>query len=280
MKAQNLYEKLEIDFIARRGLTDDWKEIGTKKYLSPNFKKRSMGVVYDFSENIKKVYTAVFPEDSVIKKILAKKETDVLLFVHHPMAWDITKKPIFTSISEKDLKIFKERRISVYCLHVPLDNFGRYSTTNTLARELGVKVETQFAPYFGARCGVIGTVDTDKVSDIIKRFEKAVGHKVKLYKYGADKIKDKRVALIAGGGMDLEILETIPKGINLYVTGITKKNDYSKRSHEYLKEKKINLLGGTHYSTEKFACIAMVDYFKKQGLKAEFISNKPGMKDI
>ncbi len=280
MKAQNLYDKLEIDFIIRRGLTDDWKEIGTDKYLSPNFKKRSMGIVYDFSENIKKVYTAVFPEETVIKKILAKKETDVLLFVHHPMTWDITKKSIFTSISEKDLKIFKERRISVYNLHVPLDNFGRYSTTNTLAKELGVKVETQFAPYFGARCGVIGTIDTDKVSDIIKRFEKAVGHKIKFYKYGLEKIKDKRIALVAGGGNNLDILETIPKGINLYVTGITVKNDHSQKAHEYLKKKKINLLGGTHYSTEKFACIAMVEYFKKQGLPSEFIEGKPVLEDI
>jgi putative NIF3 family GTP cyclohydrolase 1 type 2 len=216
----------------------------------------------------------------VIKKILAKKETDILLFVHHPMVWDITKKQIFASISEKDLKIFKERRISVYCLHVPLDNFGRYSTTNTLAKELGVKVETQFAPYFGARCGVIGTVDTEKVSEIKTRFEKAVGHKVKLYKYGAEKIKDKRIALVAGGGDNLDILETIPKGINIYVTGITAKRDYSKKSHEYLKEKKINLLGGTHYSTEKFACISMVEYFKKQGLPSEFIDGKPVMEDI
>lgn len=280
MKAKELYEKLEIDFIARRGLTDDWKEIGTEKYLSPNFKKRSMGIVYDFATEIKKVYTAVFPEEKVIKKILAKKETDILLFVHHPMVWDITKKPIFTSIPEKDLKIMKERRISVYNLHVPLDNFGRYSTTNTLARELGVKVETQFAPYFGARCGVIGTIDIDSVKKLEKVYEKAVGHKVKLYKYGLDKIKDKRIALVAGGGNDLDILETIPKGINIYVTGITAKSDYSKKSHEYLKEKKINLLGGTHYSTEKFACIAMVDYFKKQGLLCEFIPGKPVMEDL
>lgn len=280
MNAQNLYDKLEIDFIIRRGLTDDWKEIGTEKYLSPNFKKRSMGVVYDFSEDIKKVYTAVFPEDTVIKKILAKKETDILLFLHHPMVWDITKKPIFTSISEKDVKIFKERRISVYCLHVPLDNFGRYSTTNTLAKELGVKVETQFAPYFGARCGVIGTVDTENIAEIKKRFEKAIGHKVKFYKYGAEKIKNKKIALVAGGGNNLDILQGIPKNCNLFITGITVKNGHSQKSHDYLKEKKINLLGGTHYSTEKFACISLVEYFKKQGLPCEFIEGKPVMEDL
>lgn len=277
MNAQKLYRQLEKDFITGRGLSDDWKEIRTEKYLSPNFKKRSMGIVYDFSKDINKVYTAVFPDKSVIKKILKKNETDILLFVHHPMSWDITKKKVFSSISDKDLEMLKKRRISVYNLHVPLDNFGEYSTSNTLARALGIKVKTQFAPYFGALCGVIGTVDTDKVSDMKKRFEKAVGHKVKLYKYGSDIINNKRVA---GGGNDLDILETIPKGINLFITGVSIKNDYAKKSHDYLRKKKINLLGGTHYSTEKFACIAMVDYFKKLGLPCEFIEGKPGLEDM
>ncbi|HOW29318.1 MAG TPA: Nif3-like dinuclear metal center hexameric protein [archaeon] len=280
MNAQNLYDKLEIDFIARRGLSDDWKEIGTDKYLSPNFKKRSMGIVYDFNTEIKKVYTAVFPESAVLKKILSKKETDVLLFVHHPMVWDITKKSIFTSISEKDLKMMKKRRISVYNLHVPLDNFGKYSTTNTLCKELNIKVETQFAPYFGALCGVVGTIDLENISDIKKRFEKILGHKSMLYKYGTDKLNKYKVAVVAGGGNDLDILEKIPKDCNLFITGITAKNDYSKNAHDFSKKRKLNVLGGTHYSTEKFACIAMVEYFKKLGLPCEFIPGKPVMEDI
>jgi putative NIF3 family GTP cyclohydrolase 1 type 2 len=68
--------------------------------------------------------------------------------------------------------------------------------------------------------------------------------------------------------------------INVLVTGLTKLNDYSKQAHDFAKKNKINILGGTHYSTEKFACIAMVDYFKKLGLKAEFLDGKPGMADL
>ncbi len=280
MLAKNLYEKLEKDFILRRGLSDDWTFIKTNKYLSNNFKERSMGLVYDFSKDLKKVYTAVFPEEKVLKKIIAKKETDLLLFVHHPQVWDIRKKEIFEEIPEKYLQIFKERRISIYCLHVPLDNFGRYSTTNTLSKALNIKVETQFCPYYGALCGVLGSTNTDKITDIKSVFEKAVGHKIKLYKYGDSKIKNKKVALVAGGGNDLETLEKIPKDCNLFITGITLKNDHSKKAHEYLKKNKINLLGGTHYSTEKFSCIAMVEYFKKQGLSAEFIEGTPILEDM
>lgn len=203
MLAKKIYEKLEQYFILRRGLSDEWTFTKTNSYLSNNFKERSMGVVYDFSKEIKKVYTAVFPEEKVLKKIIAKKETDLLLFVHHPQVWDIRKKEVFEEIPEKYLKIFKERRISVYCLHVPLDNFSKYSTTNTLSKALNIKVETQFCAYFGGLCGVLGITNTDKLSEVKKDFEKAVGHKVKLYKYGESKIRNNKVALVAGGGNDL-----------------------------------------------------------------------------
>jgi hypothetical protein len=39
-------------------------------------------------------------------------------------------------------------------------------------------------------------------------------------------------------------------------------------------------LGGTHYSTEKFACMAMTKYFEKLGLPSEFIEDAPGLADL
>jgi hypothetical protein len=39
-------------------------------------------------------------------------------------------------------------------------------------------------------------------------------------------------------------------------------------------------MGGTHYTTEKPACLAMCDYFQKLGLPAEFIEGEPVMEDL
>ena len=50
--------------------------------------------------------------------------------------------------------------------------------------------------------------------------------------------------------------------------------------HEFEKENKINIIGGTHYSTEKFACIALSEYFEKIGLTCEFIEDHPILEDI
>jgi len=51
-------------------------------------------------------------------------------------------------------------------------------------------------------------------------------------------------------------------------------------AHKIAEENGINVLGGTHYSTEKFACIAMVDYFKKLNLPSEFIEDEPVLEDM
>ncbi len=108
-----------------------------------------------------------------------------------------------------------------------------------------------------------------------------MGHKVKTYKYGSDKIQGNRVAFVGGGGNDKIAYRDLPKlKVNTFVTGITVLNDHSKPAHELAKKCKINLIGGTHYSTEKFACIELCDYFEKLGLPCKFIKDEPCIEDL
>ena len=82
-------------------------------------------------------------------------------------------------------------------------------------------------------------------------------------------------------GKEVELLEDIAKArVNSFVTGTTVKNEHSKKAHNSAEKQKINILGGTHNSTEKVACISMIDYFKKVGLPSEFIEDKPLMDDM
>ena len=116
-----------------------------------------------------------------------------------------------------------------------------------------------------------------------EKFEEAVGHKVKIWNYGKEEIKDRKVAVVAGGGCDAEILSEISQlGINTFLTGVTFHNNYepSIEAHKIAKENRINIIGGTHYSTEKFACIKMVKYFEGLGISAEFIPDNPDMGDL
>lgn len=283
MEAGQLYQNLEKDFITSE-MSDDWAQHmeSVADFLSENFKKRSMGLVCDFTTEINKVYTAVFPSRKVMEKILNDGYKEAMLFVHHPSIWDIRKAPeVFQQMDRDLLKQFKDQKISIYNLHVPLDNFGEYSTSVTLAKALDIKPEAPFAPYLGSMCGVFGKTNSVTVEDLKKKLQEAVGHEVSYYNYGDNKIKDRKVAIIAGGGNDVDSLKDIAKaGINTFVTGITIKNEHSKQAHDFAEKNRINILGGTHYSTEKFACISMIDYFYKFGLPAEFIEDQPGLEDM
>ena len=102
-----------------------------------------------------------------------------------------------------------------------------------------------------------------------------------LYQYDDNQIRDGKIAIVAGGGNSVEILQEVSDlGVNTFVTGVTILNKHSQEAHDFAKTNRINILGGTHYSTEKFACIEMCKYFRKLGLSCKFIAGKPSLKDL
>jgi putative NIF3 family GTP cyclohydrolase 1 type 2 len=250
-------------------------------FISDNFKKRYMGLLLDNSNEIKQVFSAVFPSDSILNKILELNSRNNLLFTHHPMVWDLTQERVFQDINASLLPKLKAMEISIYTLHVPLDKNGEYSTTVNLARKLEIDIEGEFYIYRGVKVGIYGRTKTTTPVELNLKLTNAVGHNTKLWKYGSDLIENQRVALIAGGGNEIDIIQEVMElGINTYVTGVVAINDYSKNTHEFEIENRFNLIGGTHYSTEKFACIALCEYFEKLGLNCEFIEGQPCMADL
>jgi len=264
---------------------DDWSMMNFSEFVSDNFKKRYMGLLADNASEIKKVYTAVFPSVDVINHVLAKGERDIMLFTHHPMIWDINgKEGVFRDIPAYLLQKLKDSNIAVYNLHTPLDNFGKYSTCTSLASALGLKLKESFYDYFGHPAGAIGRTDSRSIDEMVGKVESALGHDVKLWEYGPRKIRGQLVGVIGGGGLDVQALKELKaKGINIFVTGVTRKTagyEPVLKAHNFAKKNKINIIGGTHYSTEKFACIAITDFFRMMGLRAEFVPDNPGFEDI
>jgi putative NIF3 family GTP cyclohydrolase 1 type 2 len=280
MKAKKLYKRLDSDFELEK-CKDDWEDMDYNEYISENFKKRYMGILLDNSQDIETVYTAVFPSDRVLQRIINLGKENILLVTHHPMIWDIRKPSVFQNISKNLLPILKQKKISIYSIHVPLDRNGEYSTGTNLARALDIEIEGEFYEYFGSKVGIIGRTEFTTPEELAKKLEDAIGHRTKLWKYGSNDIVNQRVAVVGGGGNNIEgIEEIVDLGINTYVTGVTVLNDFSKKTHEFEEEKRINIIGGTHYSTEKFACIALCKYFEKLGLDCAFIEDDPVLEDM
>lgn len=284
MKPEDLYARLDKDFI-KENHSDEWSEYMPdylKKSLTKDFLKQNMGLMLDFADEVSKVYTAVFPSKESISQIIERGEENVLLFCHHAANWDIRRAPnVFEQIPESLLEEMRKKKISLYVLHVPLDDENEYSTSVNLARAVNAEPVSVFAPYRGAMAGIIAKTNYEKVSDVKKAMEKAIGHEAKIYTYGDEKLSDGLIGIIGGGGNDKEYLEELKeKNVNMLITGITARNDHSEEAHRYAEENKVNLLGGTHYSTEKFACMKMCEYFKELGLESDFLRETPVVEDL
>jgi len=282
MLAKEIYARLDSDFI-KPEISDDWYRYMSElePFICDNFKKRDMGLVCDFTETINRVYTAVFPSEKVLRKVLENADK-AMLFLHHASIWDLKKSSVgFYLMDASLLEMLKKKNISLYCLHHPLDNYSEYSTSKTLADALDIDVIKPFANYSGAVCGVIGKTKCKTINELRDKYSKAVGHETKLYQYGDSEIQDNTVAVCAGGGNQVFVVEElIENKVKTLITGITLKNEHSAEAHALEQKNQINLIGGTHYSSEKFACIAMCKYFSKLGIPAEFIEDEPCFEDM
>ena len=282
MLAKELYTRLDNDFI-KPELTDEWFKYmpELESFLCENFKNRNMGLVCDFTDTVNKVYTAVFPSESVLNKIL-DNDDNAMLFVHHASIWNLKKSPHgFYNMDSTLLEKLKKKHVSIYCLHSPLDNYNDFSTSKTLSDALNIDIVRPFINYEGGICGIIGKTSCKTVNELHNKFSEVVGHETKLYEYGDSVIDNGIVGICAGGGNQTFVVEElIENKIMTLITGITLKNEFSKETHELEQKHRINLVGGTHYSTEKFACIAMLKYFSKIGLPAEFIEDEPCFEDM
>ena len=137
MNTKELYQKLEIDFELGK-CRDEWDNIDfDAEFVTENFRKRYIGILADNTEEINKVYTAVFPSEKVMEEVLKRNEQNILLFTHHPVDWKIKSgQSPFVNLNRSLLQKFKENKISIYTLHTPLDRNGEYSTSVNFAKNL------------------------------------------------------------------------------------------------------------------------------------------------
>ncbi|HBD94380.1 MAG TPA: hypothetical protein DDY71_09505 [Spirochaetia bacterium] len=283
MEAKNVYERLRSDFITEE-THDDWSFMTLNEFVCDEFKQQHNGLVYDNSRVIKRVFIVTFPDEALIETII-NNNSDILIFSHHPMIWSSLKSGIpFVDIPVRLVSLMKEKRISFFVLHSPLDVYGEYSTSLGFMQALRMKYAGNFFQYKNESIGVIAATEYTTTASLSDYIASRVGHPLKLFSYGDAEITGGKIGIVAGGGNVPEALEALKEcGINTYVTGVTKIFEGFKPSadfHEIAKKYSINIIGATHYSTEKWACMNMLDYFRKIGLGCVFMPGKPDMNDL
>lgn len=289
MKLQNIKDKLDEIFNIKNIPPDmpfsqlipsiyGESNIPVTDYLTKDFQINYHGLMFKNGDLVSKVYLTVFLSREVLDKIFAKNETDILIFSHHPMEMQTSDKG-FIPLPKKYLCRMKERRLSVYVLHTPLDIHETISTFGAIARSLGLKNKTKYDKNSIGFSGVAGELELKisfdqfitKISSIFgipePHFVKKINQVIK-------------VGVIPGGGSFVDaIKETVNLGCDTFLTGefINKiNNEYGKSQkeevEEYIKGININLIECSHYATEKLVIINDIKkLFENMDLKCEFI---------
>ena len=291
MNLDKLVSRIRKDFEVSR-FPEDWSFVteGDKKLeknATKEFLKENRGLIIKSSDEVKKIYLACFPSTYVLKQIA--KEKDVLLITHHPFDWDGTGMG-FKRYSNEDYRLMQKNSISLLFMHVPWDHVrnekNRVSTAYGTAKKLKMKVEGEFQEYHKATVSVYGKLPVKSFDGLVKYVKRNLGKKtLNIFKYGSDEVG--LVAVVPGGGNEAEMLEEAHElGVSTYITGCTDrcKNAYSKnKAKKFLakaKELKMNVIGASHYLTEKWAMQQSVPYFKRFGLPVKFVEDKAQLKKL
>jgi putative NIF3 family GTP cyclohydrolase 1 type 2 len=295
MELKNLITKLDEEFEVAK-VKDEWQWVFDDLFIEKSLKsfRRPMhntGLTIKNSEEVNQIYTAFSPSTYVLEKIKSLGIKGSLLVVKHPFDWDGRKTGQgFISLSKKDYGRMDEMGISLYSLHTPLDknrNDEIISTAHSFSKVIGLEIEEEFASE-GERnpdllIGLIGRVKEKTFDNLTKSISSRLNYDVKALKYNN---KVGRVAIITGGGFVPRLIqEAKNKDCETYITGIITPNasEFSKENFpgtlEQIKRMDINVIGASHYLTEKWAMKFSVPYFNKI-CKTEFIEDRSALNKL
>lgn len=250
------------------------------KIFQDDYCKRCNGLMLRSGDFVKEVYCAVFPCPEILEKLLTTTRGEALLFLHHPIDMEVSGVG-FLPIPPDYLERLKKQGVSVYSCHAPMDCHDEVGTNASIVQAFDVQVERCFAEYGNGFAGRIGSVVPTKLEKLVDKGKEIFGvNRVEIGGARPDVIT--KVAIVAGGGDEVELLEEAEaSGAQAFITGewytrTTPPDEDSKKwaeenrrvCKEYVETSKMALLGFSHAASEFLVMkTQMADYFKRKGLQ-------------
>jgi putative NIF3 family GTP cyclohydrolase 1 type 2 len=287
MTLDELVAALDAEFRIQLVQDDDWAPAFAhcypvpywRDYVEPAYEGRWDGLMVRGADDVRAAATCVFPGDDVV----AQLEPGTLLFSEHPL--DFSDRPGFVPLSRESFEAMRERGISFYHAHAPLDQHPRLAPSKLLAEGIGLDgIEDYFQidAALPEGAAVIGDshLTLDGLADSIRAF---LGPDIPVRVLTRTHQGGGRVAIVAGGGASREILEaSLARGCETYVTGnaattcelefvqteVREFRALADRAH-------VSLIDATHYGTERPPQLKMVEWFDRRGVPARFVENGP-----
>ncbi len=164
-----------------------------------------------------------------------------MVFVHHGFFWGHPLR--VAGNHRRRIKFLLDHNISLYAVHLPLDQHPTLGNNAALAALLGLENLRPFGLYRGVRVGYSGTfpqpVSIEEAAEKINFMNRPP---LGIFPFGK---KENRSCAIVSGGAPKEALQALEEGMDLFVTGEAAHEIYS----ECL-EGKLNVIAGGHHSTE------------------------------
>lgn len=287
MNAADLVAELDAYFRVPEVRGDDWsatfalvyEEPYWREYVVPGWEGRWNGLSVGGAEDVRRAATCVFPSD----RIVAGLEPQTLLFAEHPL--DFADEPGFLPLARATYELMRESGIAFYNVHAPLDMHPEVSPSRLCAQGVGLEALEEYFPICDGIPGgaaIIGDsgLTVDGLADALRSF---LGAEIPVHVLTRPRAEAGRVAIVAGGGADLAILDaSLELGCRTYVTGNAATNcrlDFVQEQVRAFRERAdaagVALIDATHYGMEKPPQLAMAEWFRARGLAARFVPDGP-----
>jgi putative NIF3 family GTP cyclohydrolase 1 type 2 len=288
VRLDELVVELDAYFRVPEVENDDWS--GTyeqlypdpywREYAEPGYEGRWNGLFVRSGDEVERVVTCVFPAD----RIIASLPPGTLLFSEHPIAFEDDVEG-FAPLSRASFERLKTEGISFYHVHAPLDQHPEVSPSRLVAEGLGLTGLVEYYPIADGLPGgaAIAGESGRTVAELAGLLGEVLGPEIPVEVLSRFRERAGRVAVVAGGGADADILlASLERGCETFVTGNAATRcrlDFVQAGVRTFRaladEEGVSVLDGTHYGLEKPPQLAMVPWFERRGLQAEFRPGKP-----
>ncbi|WLD94703.1 Nif3-like dinuclear metal center hexameric protein [Alkalihalobacillus sp. AL-G] len=235
----------------------DWTQ-----YFEADFSKRFNGLMMKGSDQMNTVFLAVFPTDQVLESFINEASEGDLLFLHHPLVMECGDPRGewgrgFVPIRKSLLQSLKDKKLSVYTCHTPLDYHLEISTNMAIANVMNALVIDRFIYEEGKSIGLICDVEPIDTAGLIKKLESIFEIPYVDFEGEQHNFID-RIAIVAGCGDKVAFMrEAESFGVQAYVTGEIHchiDNDYGRAKYkqmmDYVPESTMSLIGVSHSASE------------------------------
>jgi putative NIF3 family GTP cyclohydrolase 1 type 2 len=287
VKLAELVAELDAYFRIPDVRGDDWSkafelvypEPYWREYVLPGWEGHWNGLSVKGADGVERVVTCVFPSDRIVDELAP----GTLVFTEHPL--DFADEPGFLPLARETFETMRERGISLYNAHAPLDMHPEVSPSRLCAEGVGLRELEEYFPICEGIPGgaaIIGEsrLSVDGLADALRSY---LGPEIKVHVLTRTRGDAGRVAMVAGGGARVEILDaSLERGCQTYVTGNAATNcrlDFVREVVRAFRERAdavgVTLIDAMHYGMEKPPQLAMVGWFRARGLDAEFVPDGP-----